>query len=211
MRLDTGVPLELAHRPPLGDVFGWALAAELLTVTDQDRVVLTTRGRLLSNQIFARHGRAALYRRGGLFGRGFDHHRREGVVRGRPGIGRLVVEGGGQGAVECPHERGTDRVVVLVADTVAGVDSAQRLDERDDRVELVETRDHDLERLHHDPALGVHVGPREESSKGRVELEQALVEHHRGGIRHRFDGGPAGPDEVDLARGHAALLASRRG
>jgi putative oxygen-independent coproporphyrinogen III oxidase len=54
MRLDTGVPLSLAHRPPLGDVFGWALAAELLTVTDQDRVVLTTRGRLLSNEIFAR-------------------------------------------------------------------------------------------------------------------------------------------------------------
>lgn len=54
LRLDTGVPLPLAHRPPLADVFGWALPAELLTVTDDDRVVLTTRGRLLSNEIFAR-------------------------------------------------------------------------------------------------------------------------------------------------------------
>jgi oxygen-independent coproporphyrinogen-3 oxidase len=54
LRLDTGVPLRLVHEPPLGDVFGWALAAELLTVTDDDRVVLTTRGRLLSNEIFAR-------------------------------------------------------------------------------------------------------------------------------------------------------------
>ena len=54
LRLDHGVPLALAHEPPLADVFGWALPAELLTVTDDDRVVLTTRGRLLSNEIFAR-------------------------------------------------------------------------------------------------------------------------------------------------------------
>ena len=54
LRLDTGVPLAAAHEPPLADVFGWALAAELLTVTDGDRVVLTTRGRLLSNELFSR-------------------------------------------------------------------------------------------------------------------------------------------------------------
>jgi hypothetical protein len=54
LRLDTGVPLAAAHEPPLADVFGWALAAELLTVTDDDRVVLTTRGRLLSNELFSR-------------------------------------------------------------------------------------------------------------------------------------------------------------
>jgi putative oxygen-independent coproporphyrinogen III oxidase len=54
LRLDTGVPLARAHEPPLADIFGWALAAELLTVTDDDRVVLTTRGRLLSNEVFTR-------------------------------------------------------------------------------------------------------------------------------------------------------------
>ena len=54
LRLDTGVPLAEAHEAPLGDAFGWALAAELLTVTDDNRVVLTTRGRLLSNELFAR-------------------------------------------------------------------------------------------------------------------------------------------------------------
>jgi oxygen-independent coproporphyrinogen-3 oxidase len=54
LRLDTGVPLAAAHEPPLADVFGWALAAELLLVTDDDRVVLTTRGRLLSNELFSR-------------------------------------------------------------------------------------------------------------------------------------------------------------
>ena len=54
LRLDTGVDLATAHEPPLGDAFGWALAAELLTVTETDRVVLTTRGRLLSNELFAR-------------------------------------------------------------------------------------------------------------------------------------------------------------
>ena len=54
LRMDTGVPRAAAHEPPLADHFGWALAAELLTVTDDDRVVLTTRGRLLSNELFAR-------------------------------------------------------------------------------------------------------------------------------------------------------------
>ncbi|MDH5244577.1 MAG: coproporphyrinogen III oxidase family protein [Chloroflexota bacterium] len=54
LRLDTGVPLATAHEPPLADHFGWALAAELLTVTDDDRVVFTTRGRLLSNELFHR-------------------------------------------------------------------------------------------------------------------------------------------------------------
>jgi oxygen-independent coproporphyrinogen-3 oxidase len=54
LRLDTGVPLATAYEPPLGDAFGWALAAGLLTVTDEDRVVLTTRGRLLSNELFER-------------------------------------------------------------------------------------------------------------------------------------------------------------
>jgi oxygen-independent coproporphyrinogen-3 oxidase len=54
LRLDTGVPLATAHEPPLADAFGWARAAELLDVTPDDRVVLTTRGRLLSNELFAR-------------------------------------------------------------------------------------------------------------------------------------------------------------
>jgi putative oxygen-independent coproporphyrinogen III oxidase len=54
LRLDTGVPLDAAHEPPLADAFGWALAAELLTVTVDRRVVLTTRGRLLSNELFQR-------------------------------------------------------------------------------------------------------------------------------------------------------------
>jgi coproporphyrinogen III oxidase-like Fe-S oxidoreductase len=54
LRLDTGVPLATAHEPPLADSFGWALAAELLDVTAEDQVVLTTRGRLLSNELFAR-------------------------------------------------------------------------------------------------------------------------------------------------------------
>ena len=54
LRTDLGVPRTMALEPPLGDWFGWALAAELLALTDDDRVVLTTRGRLLSNELFAR-------------------------------------------------------------------------------------------------------------------------------------------------------------
>ena len=54
LRLDTGVPLAMADHPPLADAIGWARDAELLDVTVNDRIVLTTRGRLLSNELFAR-------------------------------------------------------------------------------------------------------------------------------------------------------------
>lgn len=54
LRTDQGLEVSAAHVPPLDDVFGWALAAELLEVTDEDRIVLTTRGRLLSNEVFSR-------------------------------------------------------------------------------------------------------------------------------------------------------------
>jgi coproporphyrinogen III oxidase-like Fe-S oxidoreductase len=54
LRLDTGIPVAAAGRPPLKDHFVWALAMELVDVTPDDRIVLTTRGRLLSNELFAR-------------------------------------------------------------------------------------------------------------------------------------------------------------
>jgi len=54
LRLDTGLPLSAGTEPPLDAWFGWALAAELVAVTPEDRIVLTTRGRLLSNELFAR-------------------------------------------------------------------------------------------------------------------------------------------------------------
>jgi len=54
LRLETGAPLTAAHAPPLADHFGWALAAELVDVTPDERIVLTTRGRLLSNELFSR-------------------------------------------------------------------------------------------------------------------------------------------------------------
>lgn len=54
LRLDSGLPQASATEGPLAEHFGWALAAELLAVTDDERIVLTTRGRLLSNELFAR-------------------------------------------------------------------------------------------------------------------------------------------------------------
>lgn len=54
LRTDRGLPRSAATEGPLASVFGWALAAELLTIDDADRIVLTTRGRLLSNEIFVR-------------------------------------------------------------------------------------------------------------------------------------------------------------
>ena len=43
-----------AQEPPLEAAFEWARNARILDVTADDRVVLTTRGRLLSNELFAR-------------------------------------------------------------------------------------------------------------------------------------------------------------
>ena len=53
LRTDTGVPAEAAGRPPLDRVADWALEAGLLR-RHADRLVLTTQGRLLSNEVFAR-------------------------------------------------------------------------------------------------------------------------------------------------------------
>ena len=54
LRTDRGVDFSAANEPPLAAWFGWALAAELLDVTAEERIVLTTRGRLLSNELFSR-------------------------------------------------------------------------------------------------------------------------------------------------------------
>ena len=54
LRTSRGIPLSAAHEAPLADAFGWAIATELVDVTTDDRIVLTTRGRLLSNELFSR-------------------------------------------------------------------------------------------------------------------------------------------------------------
>jgi len=56
LRLDTGLPLEGAEVEPLGPHLEWALKMGLLGRFEDDgeRVRLTTRGRLLSNELFAR-------------------------------------------------------------------------------------------------------------------------------------------------------------
>lgn len=54
LRTARGIPARAMLEPPLADHFGWALAAELIELTPDERIVLTTRGRLLSNELFAR-------------------------------------------------------------------------------------------------------------------------------------------------------------
>jgi oxygen-independent coproporphyrinogen-3 oxidase len=54
LRTSRGIPVAARLERPLADHFGWALAAELVDITPGDRIVLTTRGRLLSNELFAR-------------------------------------------------------------------------------------------------------------------------------------------------------------
>ncbi len=54
LRTDRGVALATAHEPAFADAFAWAFGVQLVRVTDENRIVLTTRGRLLSNELFAR-------------------------------------------------------------------------------------------------------------------------------------------------------------
>ncbi|HVL53416.1 MAG TPA: hypothetical protein VM344_04075, partial [Vitreimonas sp.] len=54
LRTDRGLPAIAAGEPPLAGVHAWALEAGLLHTTADNRIVLTTRGRLLSNELFAR-------------------------------------------------------------------------------------------------------------------------------------------------------------
>jgi putative oxygen-independent coproporphyrinogen III oxidase len=53
LRTARGISSAEATRPPLGEVLPWALGAGLLEAAD-DRYALTLRGRLLSNELFAR-------------------------------------------------------------------------------------------------------------------------------------------------------------
>ena len=54
LRMDRGVPATALSADALAEVFSWALALELVSLEADDRIRLTTRGRLLSNEVFAR-------------------------------------------------------------------------------------------------------------------------------------------------------------
>lgn len=54
LRLARGIPSEAAARPPLDRHITWALGEGLVQPVPGDRLALTTRGRLLSNELFSR-------------------------------------------------------------------------------------------------------------------------------------------------------------
>jgi putative oxygen-independent coproporphyrinogen III oxidase len=54
LRTATGIAASEALAPPLAEHLAWARAASLVELTLADRFILTTRGRLLSNELFAR-------------------------------------------------------------------------------------------------------------------------------------------------------------
>ena len=54
LRLAEGLPGVARSRPPLARAFDWAVERDLLELTEAGRIVLTLRGRLLSNELFAR-------------------------------------------------------------------------------------------------------------------------------------------------------------
>ena len=53
LRTDRGIALGTASEPTLVDIFDWARDERLVDISNE-RLVLTTRGRLLSNELFAR-------------------------------------------------------------------------------------------------------------------------------------------------------------
>jgi hypothetical protein len=135
-----------------------------------------------------------------------DHHCGERPVSLGPGIADVIGEGIAETLLERPQQRCSNEVVVIGAHAVAGVPAAERLDGRDEIVEPVDALDHHGQGLHEVLLLGGHIGLAEETADGRVPLEEAFVEEACGNVRNRFDGSPAGANEVDVDRGHRAAL-----
>ena len=54
LRLSLGIPAAAAERPPLAEHVTWALDAGILERTRESRLILTTHGRLVSNELFSR-------------------------------------------------------------------------------------------------------------------------------------------------------------
>ena len=54
LRTDRGVAADAADAPPFRAALAWALAEDLIVSAPDSRLVLTTRGRLLSNELFER-------------------------------------------------------------------------------------------------------------------------------------------------------------
>ncbi len=54
LRLARGIAAEYGTEAPLAEHLDWAVTAGLLELTSDARIVLTTRGRLLSNELFSR-------------------------------------------------------------------------------------------------------------------------------------------------------------
>ena len=54
LRLSLGIPASAGEQPPLADHLAWALDAGILERTPASRLILTTRGRLVSNELFSR-------------------------------------------------------------------------------------------------------------------------------------------------------------
>jgi oxygen-independent coproporphyrinogen-3 oxidase len=54
LRTDAGIAHASISRPPLAETFAWAIEQSLAVETTNGRIVLTTKGRLLSNELFRR-------------------------------------------------------------------------------------------------------------------------------------------------------------
>src|SRR5690606_2841592 len=96
-------------------------------------------------------------------------------VHGGPRFLDLAGEAVSQTLFESPEERGTDGVVVFVYDTIRSVALAEVLQNGDQRVEVIQTVDCGVERLHEQLALNLD-GGLEEELQSRINLEEPPIE-----------------------------------
>ena len=54
LRLADGIPIVMGDEPPLAEHLAWAFGAGVLERVQDARIALTTRGRLVSNELFRR-------------------------------------------------------------------------------------------------------------------------------------------------------------
>src|SRR5262249_53589523 len=84
-------------------------------------------------------------------------------------------------------QRGANRVVVRVSDTVPGVATSEVLHNRNKPIEVIQTFDRRGQHLRQLPVLSGHV-LRKHSSDGRVEFEQASIEERHCILGNRREG-----------------------
>lgn len=126
----------------------------------------------------------------------------EGLIGGRPGGTRVVVESGAENHFQRPEQRFTDGCVMVRLDAIGVVAAAEVLDFRLEPVKIGEAVDDLFERDHEFFTLLAHIGGREQGSGFGIDGEQARVEDAARLVGDHFDLFPGRLHDFDLAIVH---------